>query len=203
MQKFYKIVSGLTVPLFIPTYGLMLLLNMNVFSILPYEWKMLAIGGTFFFTILMPALPILWMIRKGNISNVMISKKEERTIPYLFTFVGYAMWTFFLWKIMHFPFFIVSMAISCTISILLVAMINLKWKVSAHMSGMGGLVGSVIGISYVTAMNPVGLICFVLLLSALVALARLELKAHTPLQVFVGFVMSCLLMILPCLFFIN
>ncbi len=199
MQRFYNIVSIVFVPLLIPTYGMLLIVNMDVFSILPFVWKAYAVGGTVFFTLIMPMVPIAMMIKKGSVSTVMISKKEERTVPYLFTFIGYCCWVFFLWKNMHLPPFLLGMAIACTSSILIVTVINLKWKISAHMSAMGGLLGGVIGVSFRMGLNPLWLIGTVILLSGLVGLARLELKAHNPWQVVAGFSLSFMLVLLPCL----
>jgi hypothetical protein len=201
MERFYKVVSVVFLPLFIPTYGMLLLISMDIFSVLPFTWKCIAVGGTAFFTCLLPLLPMVMMIKRGDISNVMISKKEERTIPYLFTFFGYFFWTLFLWRNIMFPPFLLAMAGVSAISILIVIFINLKWQISAHMSAMGGLVGAIIGVSYRLALNPVGTIGVAIFLSALVGLARLELKAHTPAQVVVGFLLSFLLVLLPCFYY--
>ena len=89
MERFYKVVSVVFLPLFIPTYGMLLLMSMDIFTVMPFAWKCIAVVGTLFFTFLLPLIPIVMMIRKGDVSNVMISKREERTIPYLFTFFGY------------------------------------------------------------------------------------------------------------------
>jgi hypothetical protein len=201
MERFYKVVSVVFLPLLIPTYGMLLLMNMDVFSVLPFTWKCIAVGGTAFFTCLLPLLPIAIMLKKGDVSSVMISKREERTIPYLFTFFGYFFWTLFLWRSIMFPPFLLAMAAASAISILIVIFINLKWQISAHMSAMGGLVGGIFGVSYRLALNPVGLMGVALFLSALVGLARLELKAHTPAQVVVGFLLSFFLVLLPCFYY--
>jgi membrane-associated phospholipid phosphatase len=51
------------------------------------------------------------------------------------------------------------------------------------------------------AINPVWLFSLVLAISALVALSRMELKAHTPGQVLAGFVVGFITVFTPCLFF--
>lgn len=200
MQRFYNIVSIVFVPLLIPTYGLLLIVNMDVFSMLPFVWKAYAVGGTIFFTLILPLIPIAMMIKKGSVSTVMISKKEERTVPYLFTFFGYCCWVFFIWRSLQLPPFFLAMAVACTSSILIVTLINLKWKISAHMSAMGGLLGGVIGVSLRMGMNPAWLIGLVIFFSGLVGLARLELKAHNPLQVVAGFFLSFMLVLFSCFY---
>lgn len=201
MKTFYKIISLVFQPLFIPTLGIILLINMDVFSALPVIWRWVAVVGTFVFTGLLPALPILLMMRRGEVSNLFISKREERTMPYLFSFLAYVFWAVFLWRTMQFPLFIVAMGIGSAVSIIIIVLINTKWKISAHVSAMGGLAGAVFGVCYRIGVNPVWVFILVLSVSALVALSRIELKAHTPGQTLAGFVLGFLTIFVPCLIF--
>ena len=184
-----------------PTFGMMILMNMTFFVGLPTMWRWIAIIGTFIFTAVLPAIPILVMLRKGEINDLFISKKEERTMPYLFSFLAYVFWAMFMWRTLQFPMFIVAMGIGSAISIITITVINLKWKISAHLGGIGGLTGAVFGVCYRMAINPLLFLTVILAISALVALARMELKAHTPNQVLAGFVVGFLAVFLPCIFF--
>ncbi len=187
MIKFHKTVSFILQPLFMPVFGMIMLVNMDLFSAFSIGWKINAVVGTFVFTALFPAAPILFMISRGKIHDLFISKKEERTIPYLFSFIAYLFWTLYLWRILQFPLSLVAMGIGASISILTITLINLKWKISAHLSGIGGLVGGIFGICYRLGINPTWLYVVILSLSALVAFSRIELKAHTPQQTLAGF----------------
>jgi len=200
MKKFYNIISLILQPLLMPTYGMLILININVFDALPLNWRIIAILGTLVFTGLVPAAPILLLMRKGAVHDLFISRREERTMPYLFSFLAYIFWTMFLWHTLQLPLFMVAIGVGTSLSILLITFINLKWKISAHLSGIGGLAGGVFGISYRMAYNPVWLFVIILFLSALVALSRIELKAHTPGQTLAGFTLGFMSVILPCLF---
>jgi len=200
MKKFYNIISLILQPLLMPTYGMLILININVFDALPLNWRIIAILGTLVFTGLVPAAPILLLMRKGAVHDLFISRREERTMPYLFSFLAYIFWTMFLWHTLQLPLFMVAIGVGTSLSILLITFINLKWKISAHLSGIGGLAGGVFGISYRMAYNPVWLFVIILFLSALVALSRIELKAHTPGQTLAGFLLGFMSVILPCLF---
>jgi membrane-associated phospholipid phosphatase len=201
MNNFYKIISLIFQPLLMPTYGMILMMNMDIFYSLPLVWRWVAIIGTFLFTAVMPATPILIMIRKGEISDLFISKREDRTMPYLFSLLAYVFWSLFMSRTLQFPNFIVAMGFGSAFSIFIIVLINLKWKISAHLAGIGGLAGSIIGISYRMAINPIWLIIIVLTITALVAISRIGLKAHTPAQTLAGFVIGLLSVFLPCLFF--
>jgi len=201
MKTFYKAITLIFQPLLMPTFGMIILMNMTFFVGLPPLWRWISIIGTFIFTAVLPALPILVMLRKGEINDLFISKKEERTMPYLFSFLAYVFWSMFMWRTLQFPMFIVAMGIGSAISIIAITVINLKWKISAHLGGVGGLTGAVFGVCYRMAINPLPFLIVILAISALVALARMELKAHTPAQVLAGFVVGFLAVFLPCIFF--
>jgi membrane-associated phospholipid phosphatase len=201
MKNFHKIISLIFQPLLMPTYAMILLMNMDIFSVLPLRWRLIAIIGTFIFTGVLPALPIWLLMKKGEVNDLFISKREERTMPYLFSFMAYVFWALFMWRTLQFPTFIVAMGMGSAISIFIIVFINLKWKISAHMAGVGGLCGAVFGVCYRTAINPVWLIAIILFISALVAFSRLELKAHTPGQVLAGYVVGFIAVFTPCFFF--
>ena len=201
MKNFHKVISLIFQPLLMPAYAMILLMNMDIFSVLPLRWRLIAIIGTFIFTGVLPALPIWLLMKKGEVNDLFISKREERTMPYLFSFMAYVFWALFMWRTLQFPIFIVAMGMGSAISIFIIVFINLKWKISAHMAGIGGLCGAVFGVCYRTAINPVWLIAIILFISALVAFARLELKAHTPGQVLAGYVVGFIAVFTPCFFF--
>ena len=201
MKTLYKVITIIFQPLLVPTYGMILLMTMDVFSPLPFFWRLVAVVGTFVFTGLLPALPVLLLMRRGDVHDVFISKREERTMPYLFSFMAYVFWALFMWRTMQFPLFIVAMGIGSAISIFIIIFINFKWKISAHVAGMGGLSGAVFGVCYRLAINPVWLFIIVLTVSAIVALSRIELKAHTPAQTLAGFSIGFVAVFIPCFFF--
>ena len=201
MKKFYEIISLVFQPLLMPTFGMALLMNMDIFTGMSSVWRWIAIIGTFIFTGILPAIPIWLLMRKGEVNDLFISKKEERTMPYLFSFMAYVFWALFMWRTLQFPTFIVAMGMGSALSIFIIIFINIKWKISAHMAGIGGLAGSIFGVCYRTAINPVWLFAIILGISALVALSRIELKAHTPGQTLAGFVVGFTMVFAPCFFF--
>ena len=201
MKKIYEIISLIFQPLLMPTYAMLMLINTDVFSYMPLLWRWIAIIGTFLFTGVLPAAPILLLMKRGQVNDLFISKKEERTMPYLFSFMAYVFWALFMWRTLQFPTFIVAMGMGSALSILIIVFINLKWKISAHTAGMGGLCGAVFGVCYRMAINPVWLLVTILVISALVSLSRIELKVHTPGQVFAGFLVGFTAVFTPSLFF--
>lgn len=200
MKQFLKVISFVFQPLLMPTFGIAMLLFTNLALFYTDIWKWFALGGTFLFTAILPATPILMMMRKGQIKDLYISKREQRTFPYLFSLLAYIFWTVFMWRVLQVPFFIVAMGIGSVLSIIIITLINMKWKISAHLSGIGGLTGGVFAFCYVMAVNPVWLMILMLVISGLTALSRIELKAHTPAQTLAGFTVGFLMVFLPGIF---
>lgn len=201
MKTFYKVISIIFIPLLMPLYGMLLLFQLDSFAHLTTFFKGITFGGTALFTIVLPAIPILILLKKGGVSDFFISKKEERVAPYLFTFLAYVFWAFFLFRTLQMPMYVVGAGVGAAISVFLILLINLKWKISAHMTGMGGLAGGIFGICFRLAINPLWLFVVIIFLSLVVALSRIGLKAHTPSQTLAGFIVGFLSVFLCCLFF--
>ncbi len=185
-----KTISYLFQPLLMPVFGIILLMQIPAFQVMGSSYRTLAIVGTFLFTGLLPALPILLMMRRGQVRDLFISRREERTMPYLFAFLAYIFWVIFLSSTLQFPPELVAVGVGTLLSLISLVFINLKWKISAHAAGVGGFVGSIVAVSWLMSINPVGLIIASLVISGLVAVSRIYLKAHTPAQVIGGFTLG-------------
>ncbi len=201
MRSFLRLITYVFQPILMPTLCMILVLQLNLFSKLPTSYTLLALGGTIFFTIILPSLPIFYMLKKGTVSDFFISKKEERTTPYLFALISYILWLIFIVKMLHFPIQFILIAMGSFLSIVGLALVNLKWKMSAHMAGVGGLLGSIIAISYLTYINPTTVIITSVIITALVGISRVELKAHTPLQIVAGFIWGLICCLVPITLF--
>ncbi len=197
MRFFLRLITYVFQPILMPTLCMLLVLQLHLFSKLPTSYTVLALGGTLLFTIIMPSVPIFYMLKKGMVSDFFISKKEERTIPYVFALISYVLWLIFIVKMLHFPIEFTLIAMGSFLSIVGLVLVNFKWKMSAHMAGVGGLLGSIIAISYLMYINPVNVIVASVVITSLVAISRVELKAHTPLQIVVGFIWGLICCLLP------
>lgn len=196
-KKIHQLISIVFQPLLMPTFGVLILMFSNLSFYYPQQWKWFALGGTFIFTTLIPLVPMLIMYGRGRIQDLFISKREDRTLPYMFALISYIFWNFFLWNVLKLPFFVVMMGAASTLSIIVIMFINLKWKISAHMAGIGGLAGAVFSYCAVMGVNPTWLLISLFIVSGLVALSRLELKAHTPGQIIAGYLVGFCIVFIP------
>ena len=87
-----------------------------------------------------------------------------------------------------------SILVGCIAVLLLITIINLKWKISAHAAGAFGVIGTVIALFQVHSFGNIILLSIVLLLGGMVITSRLILGVHTPAESYVGAALGFLTM---------
>lgn len=198
-----RIISVICHPLFMPSYGM--LLFCATFSAqrgaLPTAYWLIAVLGTLTLTAIIPLSVIVIQMFRGAVSSIEIRKAGERTSVYVYTIVCYGFWCYFLRNVLHAPEVLFVIGVGATVALLGVTLINLKWKISAHLTGIGGVIGGICGYCmYYALFPPVGLICGLLGLALLLMYARLYIDAHTPLQVVTGLIYGITIIFTICLF---
>lgn len=175
-------------PLWIPTYG-MILFCATVQQTMPLPWTywLIMCGMTLLLTGILPVSLILYQVKRGLIDDIYIKNREQRTLAYVETVMGFACWWYLLAFIVHAPHWLCGAALGGTIAIALVAVINRWWKISAHLTGMGGLLGGILAYGISMFSFPLSTLVIVLSITLLVMYARLWLDAHTDSQVIAGF----------------
>lgn len=202
MSKFFSILSQalsiLFYPLWMPTYGVVILCAAmsRSFELTPAYWLM-AIGGTLFLTCVMPLLIILVMKSIGRVKDLMISDSRERTLPYLFSVVCMILWCVYLQHIMHMSFGVLTSAWSSVFILLIMTVINLRWKISIHMATFGCLMTGITAYMLENAIGGPEWCVLMIGLAWLLMCARVQLNAHTPAQVSLGLLVGIVVPMIP------
>ncbi len=186
-------------PLFTPTYLMVtfcVLFN-NLRQPLPPQYWWFAIGGTFFFTCLVPLIILIVMKMQGRITDFDISDHRQRLVPLLYAIISFSFWCAYLYSVLKVPDFMFWTAVSSVVALAVCAVISNYWKISAHLASMGGVVGMVLGYLFYFGINAPGTVCGLLLLSLLLMYARIFLEAHTPLQVVLGYLLGLVFTLIP------
>ena len=142
-------------------------------------------------TFIAPAVIIYYFHRFGIVSSLHVENLRERRLPYLVCVVIYAISTYlFGWKLQPVSELAPQIAIilgSATVSLALVAIVSLYWKISAHATGFGGAVGmlSTLLMHFDESSLFVPLLVTIIIGGFLMS-ARLRLNAHTPAQIIAG-----------------
>jgi membrane-associated phospholipid phosphatase len=128
--------------------------------------------------VLLPALYVLWLVRRGRVSDFDLYHRRQRLGPFVVTIISTgATWFLLQWSLAPLPLRVLTGA-GCVQAALLLA-ITLRWKISVHSAAAAGLV-MIAWLLFATAALP-----FALLLP-LVAWSRLRLGRHTLPQTLAG-----------------
>ncbi len=164
---------------------------------IPLKMRMFYISIIFVSTSIIPLVMVLLLRFTGRVHSVMLNQKEDRRIPYLVTLVMY----FFNYynfnanynKYPTHPMFL-SYLIACAAIIAVVMAVNFFNKISIHTATLGALAGVVAVAARYSDVDTRLLLAIVLLLTGLVATARVFLNSHQNLQVYSGFLLGFFLM---------
>ena len=93
--------------------------------------------------------------------------------------------------------------VGSAVAVLVLAVINLKWKISAHLAGIGGIIALVyqIHVQGLSAFDLFWLLCFIVFLAGLLGSSRMVLRRHDIWQVLAGVVTGFLCVSLTMRFF--
>lgn len=174
-------------PLLMPLVTLWVLLTIDPQAgyFIPAEsrWMLFAMVGVM--TILFPLVSMLFMLRAGLVSSLELPRREERIAPYLMTLLYSGMALYLLFRTPLHPIaYALFIGILCAIT--LSTIITIRWKISAHMVGIGGLLGLLFAVQFVHGIDLFLPIAACILLAGLLGTARLLTSDHSLAQVFVG-----------------
>ena len=164
---------------------------------LPGTYWWFAIGGTVLFTCIMPFTVLISLKLQGRISDLDVSNRRERLIPFLYAILFFGLWCAYLDLVLKVPTFMFWTAVCSVLALVTCAIISHWWKISAHLASMGGVVGMVIGYLLYFGLNAPVSVSLLLLLSLLLMYARIYLGAHTPEQTVVGFLLGLIFTLTP------
>ncbi len=185
-EKYAKAISLVFHPLLIPTIGFLVLMNSGFyFSLISTEAKIIVFIVVFLSTFLTPLISLILM----NISSrfqLSMDKSTDRVVPLLFSAIFYYVGYFFLGRFSIYPVYRIFLIASIFIIIVLM-LISMKWKISAHMAGIGGLLGALIALSLRLEINNSSLIAVLVGIAGLVGTSRMVLGKHNSLQIYAGF----------------
>jgi membrane-associated phospholipid phosphatase len=155
----------------------------------------LLIGITSLFGCFLPLAMVYGLLKLDFIQDFYAFDKDTRFIPFLWTTLFYLLGVLSLIMVNAPP--AVTALMSCYfVNGLVLMVITLKWKISIHASGITG--------PFTALLYLLGGVVFPLLLVVIpVAWARVELKAHTVMQVAVGAILSGVLTWFQMSFYIH
>ena len=142
-----------------------------------------------------PLVDILSMVRRGKTPTPDVPNREARTEPFVVAVISGSVAIFVIRVMgMHGEPLIHVILVTYVINMILVMGINVAWKISVHMAGLGGSIAILLIVSGLSGdSSPVltgSTVIPLFLLVPLLGWARYHLQAHTVAQIGVGAVLG-------------
>jgi membrane-associated phospholipid phosphatase len=192
MKSISHVISTVFQPLLMPTYGIMLLFVYTYFGVIYRHQFWQIVSPVILFSFAIPVILIYILFRIGVVSDLSLKIRRQRIYPYLITLLSYTVMIIFYYR-MHMPRWFMMIMVASVVIMVIAILITLLWKISAHMFGIGGLIGGAMAVSYfVERSNPYYMFMGLFIIAGLVGTSRLILKRHTLPQVIAGFMLGFL-----------
>ncbi len=192
MTFFAKILSYLFHPIFAPLYSVAVLFSFPIYVNykLPQQFINFIYSVVLLNLVISPILVSIYLKRKGIIKSLEMKTTKERVIPYLVSAILYCV-TFFLFRQIQMPALYLKFFLGAffAIVVLLIGAI-LSQKISAHLAALGGVCGMLYSVSIVTFTETLPWLLLAIIVSGLVASARLILKSHSSIELVSGFLLG-------------
>ena len=189
MLRVARVTSIVFTPFSIPFLAFLVLFLFSYLRIMPILYKGIVLGIVYCFTILTPTITIFLFRKINGFARQELSERKKRYVPILLTIISYVFCLLMMRKL-NIPWYMTGIIfVSLVISIICI-LVNLKWKLSEHMAGMGGIIGGLVSFSALFSYNPVVWLCLFILIAGILGTARIVLGHHTLGEVLSGFVVG-------------
>lgn len=194
MQKWSaKIISIIFHPVLMPAYGMLILFSSGTFiSYLPEAVKRISLIIIAVNTIILPLSLIPLYLSQNIIKSIQMNTSRERIIPMAMNAIFYYL-GFYLLNRLQVPDMIKIYMLASFLVAAVTLILCLKWKISIHMIGIGGLTGAIISIYFHLGIDLKAVWMTLIIFSGLTGFARLYLNRHNPAQVYSGFLTGFLI----------
>jgi hypothetical protein len=191
-----KTITYLFHPIFLPLYCLLLLFNLKSFFSfeIVLSARLMLIGVVIIATIIFPLFIVLLMKRQGLVQSYLMETRQERRYPYLIIAIFYFL-TYNMFRQLQLPDMYTFYMMGASFLIIVVIIINIWWKISIHMVGIGGVFGVIAGLSLNMSLNMMFTIMIIIIIAGLVGYARLKLNSHKSAEIYTGFFVGAIIML--------
>lgn len=201
MLQVARVTSVLFTPFSIPFLSFLVLFLFSYLRIMPMMYKLFVLGIVYCFTILTPTITIFLFRKINGFARQELGERKKRYMPILLTIISYIFCLMMMYKL-NIPWYMTGIIWVALIVSVACIVVNLKWKLSEHMAGMGGVIGGLVSFSALFGYNPVAWLCLFILIAGVLGSARIILGHHTLGEVISGFAVGfvCSLVVLHPVF---
>lgn len=192
--------SGVFNPLLIPAIAYFIILNsLPGIEYYSFKLKALLLSIVLISTCVLPVLFILIASLSPSVNRDMMHHKD-RIMPFIFTAFSIFMGAQLIGRL-PIPDVFRIFLLGSSLVLIILFFVTLKWKISGHGAGVGGLVGTLLAVTFKYGIDLKWYIIGAIIIAGAVGSSRIYLHKHTPAQVYAGFGVSVLCMYLTIYFF--
>ncbi|MGE5421505.1 MAG: phosphatase PAP2 family protein [Chloroflexota bacterium] len=196
-----KIISVVFHPLFMPVYGMAIILSaLTPFGYLPFTVKKLIFLIIGVNNVFLPLMLLPFLMQMKLISSWTLAERKERYIPLVITTLLYAATSYIVFRF-PIPFFIKAFIFSTFFLSLFVTIINFSFRISLHAAGAGALFGLLLLLCFRSYTFAGWHFVLVAIAAGMILTSRLKLNVHTPQQVWWGFFTGFMVVLIFMSFF--
>ena len=138
-----RVISAIFTPFSIPFLAFLILFLFSYLRIMPIQYKLIVLGVVYCFTILMPTLTIFLFRKINGFSPEDLGERKRRFMPFLLTITSYVFCLVMMHRL-NIPWYMTGIILAALIMMVICIVVNLKWKLSEHMAGVGAIVGGLV-----------------------------------------------------------
>ena len=191
MLRVARITSMVFTPFSIPFLSFLVLFLFSYLRIMPLQYKLIVLGVVYCFTILMPTITIFLFRKINGFASQELSERKKRYRPILLTIISYV-FCLLMMRRLNIPWYMTGIILASLVVSVICIIVNIKWKLSEHMAGMGGIIAGLISFSALFGYNPVAWLCLFILIAGILGSARIVLGHHSLGEVLFGFIIGFL-----------
>lgn len=161
MLRVARITSMVFTPFSIPFLSFLVLFLFTYLRIMPLQYKLIVLGIVYCFTILTPTITIFLFRKINGLASQELSERKKRYVPILLTIISYVFCLLMMQRL-NIPWYMTGIIFSSLVVSVICIIVNIKWKLSEHMAGMGGVIAGLVSFSALFGYNPVVWLCICL-----------------------------------------
>ena len=188
-----KAVSALFHPLLMATYCCVIFYFTmpEIFAPVPQQSIPYFILSVFVLTFVIPVLSILFLRFTRRLSNLELSYREERIVPFFFISSLYAVTTYLFYSQIRLTNSLLTLMVIVSLLVFIIFLVSIWFKISVHSAGIWGTAGvfSAMSLKYINALG-IGPLLILFIIAGITTSSRLYLGRHTPMESWSGVVLG-------------
>lgn len=192
LRALASIVSYIFHPIFMPVVLLLLLYRLAPVSFAGIPWSSfrMMLARVALNTLFFPLLSVLLLKATGFIKSIKMEDQKDRLISLIVIMIFYFWASHVFSNLPGVPLILRILLLGSFWGIIAIFLVSIFYKISMHTTAAGGMIGIMIILLFLNPINMAVPLFVGLFLAGLIGTARMVLSAHTPLEIWTGYLLG-------------